>query len=263
MKWRWKRWRDSASEKAPFSAGMVEKRCVTESNSQMQIEKHTLSPNFSSRDGAVVSMLVLHYTGMKSAAAALERLCDKKAEVSAHYVIDENGAIYSPVEERHCAWHAGVSYWRGKRNVNNISIGVEIVNPGHEFGYRPFPAAQMHAAAALCKGIIARHTIQAVNVVGHSDIAPLRKTDPGELFDWQWLAGQGIGLWPETASQFSVLQPATCNLQLTAFGYEPTQGEENRRKVIGAFQRRFRPSAINGMWDAECDERLAALLKMV
>ena len=220
------------------------------------------SPNFSARGSAAVSMLVLHYTGMRSAKAVLDRLCDKSAQVSAHYVIDEDGGTYQLVEEESCAWHAGVSYWRGHRNVNNISIGIEVVNPGHEFGYRPFPAVQMHAVAELCRNIIARHKIPAVNIVGHSDVAPLRKEDPGELFDWQWLAAQGVGLWPTGGE----LQVAGCRLQdekLATFGYEIPQDEESLSKVISAFQRHFRPSVINGIWDAECGERLAALLDMI
>ncbi len=244
------------------------------------------SPNFSARGDAAVSMLVLHYTGMKSAADALARLCDVQAQVSAHYVIDEDGKVYQLVEEQHCAWHAGASYWRGNKNVNNISIGIEIVNPGYEFGYRPFPAVQMQAVAGLCSDIIARHQIQPVNVVGHSDVAPLRKEDPGELFDWQWLAGQGIGVWPSVSGQWQegtrarggVLydDPAgeisrseiggdapPINNKFVTLGYEIPDREDGLNKVITAFQRHFRPSAVNGVWDAECDERLAALLAMI
>ena len=141
-------------------------------------------------------MLVLHYTGMKSAAEAVARLRDPEAKVSSHYVVDEDGSVLRLVAERLRAFHAGVSYWRGRRVLNNPSIGIEIVNPGHEWGYRAFPAAQMDAVRALCLEILGRHAIPAHNVVAHSDIAPTRKQDPGELFDWEGLAAAGIGVWP-------------------------------------------------------------------
>ena len=159
------------------------------------------SPNFSSRDNAPVSLLVLHYTGMQTGSAAISRLCEEAAKVSAHYVVEENGGICQLVEEKNTAWHAGVSFWRGHQNVNNISIGIEIVNPGHEWGYRPFPKIQTEAVAELCADIIRRHAIAARNVVAHSDIAPERKEDPGELFDWAFLASIGVGLWPNPGGQ--------------------------------------------------------------
>ena len=159
--------------------------------------KTSESPNFDARPpGARIDMLVLHYTGMVSAEAAIERLCDPAAKVSAHYLIDEDGAVRRLVDENHRAWHAGEASWRGKSDINARSLGIELVNPGHEFGYRPFPEAQMAALEALAQDILARHTIEARNVVGHSDVAPRRKTDPGELFDWRRLAEAGIGLWP-------------------------------------------------------------------
>ncbi len=149
------------------------------------------SPNFNDRIGDdAPEMIVIHYTGMQSAAAALERLCDPAAEVSAHYVIDEDGVTYKLVEEENRAWHAGVSQWDGERDINSASIGIELVNPGHEFGYRGFPSAQMEALATLCKDIMSRHDIK--TVLGHSDVAPERKQDPGELFDWSWLANTGV-----------------------------------------------------------------------
>ena len=154
------------------------------------------SPNFDARAGAV-DFLVLHYTGMQSCEAAVARLCDPVAKVSSHYVVDEDGTTYALVGEEKRAWHAGVSYWRGVRGLNDRSIGIEIVNPGHEFGYRAFAEAQMAAVLELSRGIIARHGIEARNVVGHSDIAPDRKQDPGELFEWKWLAGNGVGVWTD------------------------------------------------------------------
>ncbi len=159
------------------------------------------SPNHDARpDGQAVDILLLHYTGMKSAEAALARLCDPAAKVSAHYVIDEDGTLTRLVDEARRAWHAGVSSWAGDSGVNARSIGIELVNPGHEFGYRPFPAPQMAALTALARDILARHAIPPQRVLGHSDVAPTRKQDPGELFDWEALAAAGIGLWPPRAS---------------------------------------------------------------
>jgi len=149
------------------------------------------SPNHDARD-APIDMLVLHYTGMQSAAAALERLCDPAAKVSAHYTIDEDGIVYAHVPEERRAWHAGQSFWAGRRNVNGSSIGIELVNPGHEFGYRAFPQAQIAALIELARGILARHAIAPSRVLGHSDVAPARKDDPGELFPWASLAGEGM-----------------------------------------------------------------------
>ncbi|MGY8992341.1 MAG: N-acetylmuramoyl-L-alanine amidase, partial [Rhodospirillales bacterium] len=157
------------------------------------------SPNFDDRPaGLPVDMLVLHYTGMKSASDALDRLCDPAAKVSAHYLVNMNGSVSALVDEEKRAWHAGVSFWRGHTDVNARSIGIELVNPGHEFGYVPFPEKQMAALIKLAKDILKRHAIEARNVVGHSDIAPRRKMDPGELFDWPRLAAAGIGLWFDT-----------------------------------------------------------------
>ena len=152
------------------------------------------SPNFDGRT-APPSMIVLHYTGMQSGQAALDRLCDAAARVSAHYLVEEDGRVFRLVAEERRAWHAGASFWRGRRNVNGDSIGIEIVNPGHEWGYRPFPAVQVEAVIALLADIRTRWTIEDRDIVGHSDIAPNRKEDPGELFPWAALAEAGHGLW--------------------------------------------------------------------
>jgi len=154
------------------------------------------SPNHDERGDVAIDMLVLHYTGMASGAAALDRLCDPAAKVSAHYTIDEDGTVYAMVPEARRAWHAGVSWWGGDTNINTRSIGIELVNPGHEFGYRAFPDAQVAALTTLCHGILMRHPIPSARVLGHSDVAPARKDDPGELFPWERLAKLGIGLWP-------------------------------------------------------------------
>ena len=202
-------------------------------------------------------MLVLHYTGMQSADAALDRLCDPVAKVSAHYVVDEDGDVWQLVPENQRAFHAGVSCWQGERNLNFVSIGIEIVNPGHEWGYRPFPEAQMAALEQLCRGILSRHPIPADRVVGHSDIAPERKTDPGELFDWPRLARAGVGLWPAPGGlyQTTPFDRQQALADLAAIGYCSAAAE----LAIAAFQRRFRPALIDGRIDRETALRLAAV----
>ena len=213
--------------------------------------KQMPSPNHDSRGAIPVSMLVLHYTGMASAQAALSRLCDPAAKVSAHYLVDEDGTIYALVPEERRAWHAGLSFWAGIRDVNAHSIGIELVNPGHEFGYRAFPQAQIAALKNLCRGILARHAIGAWNVVAHSDVAPARKEDPGELFPWAELAEAGIGLWPEPAAQKAASEA------LVQFGYDPDAPDAS---AITAFQRHFCPEKLGRSWDEECGRRLASLL---
>jgi len=223
------------------------------------------SPNFNDRKSDAVDMLVLHYTGMQSCDAALERLCDPQAKVSAHYLIDEDGQIYRLVAEEHRAWHAGVSCWASERDVNSRSIGIELVNPGHEFGYRKFPQPQMQALMELCREILTRHPIPPQRVLGHSDVAPGRKTDPGELFDWEWLAVQGVGIWPGAKNLNPAMQPDILGLQsdLAQFGYDVPQtgilGTQTRA-VITAFQRHFRPSKVDGVADAELAVILSQLL---
>ncbi|MEI9995419.1 MAG: N-acetylmuramoyl-L-alanine amidase [Rhizomicrobium sp.] len=225
------------------------------------------SPNHDARpDGAPIDILVLHYTGMKTADEALARLCDPAAKVSAHYTIGRDGRVFAHVPEERRAWHAGVSWWAGEKNVNGRSIGIELVNPGHEFGYEPFAPDQVAALIDLAQGILSRHPIPPGRVVGHSDVAPARKMDPGELFPWQHLAEFGIGLWPRTApigrpprKDETVLEnPASA---LAQFGYGvPPQTDASLDAVITAFQRHFRPGAVNGAWDSECAAILDGLL---
>ncbi|MEO8557500.1 MAG: N-acetylmuramoyl-L-alanine amidase [Rhodospirillales bacterium] len=218
--------------------------------------KTRASPNHGPRpEGTSIDMLVLHYTGMKSASEALDRLCDAAAQVSAHYVIEEDGTVWRLVDEGQRAWHAGVSCWRGQRDVNARSIGIEICNPGHDWGYRAFPAAQMQAVSELCRAILARHPIPRRNVVGHSDVAPWRKQDPGELFDWRGLALQGIGLWPQSDSEPASIAEAPA--MLARYGYD--LGAQHIEAVVRAFQRHFRPSLVSGQLDAECLAVLAGL----
>ncbi|WP_076068666.1 N-acetylmuramoyl-L-alanine amidase [Sphingomonas montana] len=214
------------------------------------------SPNFDAR-GAPVSMLVLHYTGMADAESAIARLCDPAAKVSAHYVLDEDGTLYRLVDEGDRAWHAGRSRWRGMVDVNAISIGIEIVNPGHEHGYRPFPAAQMDRLVPLVGDIVERHGILPVNVVGHSDIAPARKEDPGELFDWPRLARHRLAVArPKLAFRDPHWTPGGFLVALERFGYDVADGPA----AVRAFQRRFRPETVDGVADGECRAILLALL---
>lgn len=253
----------------------------------MKILTSHRSPNYASREGQAVSLLVLHYTDMPTMEAARNILCDPAAKVSSHYLVDEDGAIYQLVEEQNIAWHAGISGWRGFKNVNPISIGIEIANPGHRCGYRAFPPLQMQAVAELCRDIIARHRIEPRNVVGHSDIAPDRKKDPGELFDWPMLAKSGVGLWPEVSESDIATTLALrrewrlpdilaqsdnhngvhlLREDLAKYGYSIESSDifdELTTKVVTAFQRHFRPRSLTGKWDAHCATLLAALLKMV
>jgi N-acetylmuramoyl-L-alanine amidase len=210
------------------------------------------SPNHDSRDGAAIDMLVLHYTGMTSAEAALDRLCDPAAKVSAHYVIDEDGTVHALVPEDRRAWHAGVAHWAGESNINARSIGIELVNPGHEFGYRAFPEEQVAALTTLCHSILMRHPVPSARVLGHSDVAPARKDDPGELFPWARLAKAGIGLWPVAGD--SNLEAGA----LARYGYDPDAPLD---KVVTAFQRHFRPRLVNGAWDSDCARLLHGLLE--
>lgn len=214
------------------------------------------SPNRGPRPaGATIDTLVLHYTGMTSAAAAIDRLRDPAASVSSHYVVDEDGTVVRLVPEDAMAFHAGLSCWRGRERLNEVSVGIEIVNPGHEHGYRPFPAAQMDAVAALCRAILGRHPIPARNVVAHSDIAPNRKQDPGELFPWRWLAGHGVGLWPGPDGD----QAPDPESALAAIGYRLDDHTHTLPVVLAAFQRHWRADAVTGMPDRETRARLAAV----
>ncbi len=216
------------------------------------------SPNHGPRpDGARAELLILHYTGMPTAADALGRLCDPKAQVSAHYTVDEDGTVYAHVPEDRRAWHAGVSSWRGAVDINSRSIGIEIVNPGHEFGYRPFPAAQMDAVEELCTAVLGRHGIRPEDVLGHSDVAPSRKEDPGELFDWARLARAGVGIWPmpSQADEGPFIGDEVASL-LGRYGYDAACP-----RALLSFQRHFVPERLTGEPDAETVRRLRALVR--
>jgi len=214
------------------------------------------SPNCDARPNDLnIDMLILHYTGMKSGQEALERMCNEDAEVSAHYMVEEDGQIFQLVPEEKRAWHAGVSFWRGKKNINARSIGIEIVNPGHEFGYHSFPDVQIQNVIKLCQAILARHPIPAHNVVAHSDIAPKRKEDPGELFPWQELSTNGIGLW---TSAFNHAPSRTIKDDLRKFGYET----DDLSKTLMAFERHFHTEALIKPDPKKTHARLMALLDL-
>ncbi|WP_066720384.1 N-acetylmuramoyl-L-alanine amidase [Sphingomonas pituitosa] len=214
------------------------------------------SPNHGERLSPV-SMIVLHYTGMESGEAALARLRDPEAQVSAHYLVEEDGRIFRLVGEDKRAWHAGRAHWRGIDDVNSASIGIEIVNPGHEFGYRPFTPEQMGSLIPLVADIKERHGITRGNVVGHSDVAPARKQDPGELFNWHALARLRLALPRPTRNLVDPGWPdGGFMLALERFGYDVTDPVA----AVTAFQRRFRPEMIDGEIDMECRCILLALL---
>ena len=232
------------------------------------------SPNWNERPaGVAIDTLILHYTGMRSAGEALDRLCDEAAEVSAHYLIDEDGTVVALVPEGRRAWHAGRSAWLGEANLNDRSIGVELVNPGHEFGYRAFPDVQIEAVIALLSDIRARWEIPNDRIVGHSDVAPARKTDPGELFPWKALAHAGHGLWfePQPAPG-PALKPGDEGVGVFAlqaglhrFGYEPRPSgryDEETATVVAAFQRHWRPERVDGVADGETRARLMGVLQL-
>jgi N-acetylmuramoyl-L-alanine amidase len=232
------------------------------------------SPNQDDRpEGEPIDMLILHYTGMQSAGAAVERLRDPAAKVSSHYVVDEDGAVLRLVPEARRAYHAGVSYWRGHSGLNGRSIGIEIVNPGHEWGYRDFPLLQLAAVCDLCLSILSRHPIPARNVVGHSDVAPDRKDDPGEKFDWAALAGNGVGVWPEGVEDRGtggVVRDAAglrgVRAALADIGYRVAREgalDPALSTVLRAFQRHWRPEAVTGQADDGTLARLLAVATLV
>lgn len=221
------------------------------------------SPNHDARperDGEPCppDLLLLHYTGMRTGRAALERLCDPAAKVSAHYLIEEDGRLFRLVPEHRRAWHAGVASWAGVTNVNGCSLGIELVNPGHEFGYRAFPERQMAALSELLHVLKAKYRISPARVLGHSDVAPLRKTDPGELFDWSRLAAEGLAQAIPEPRQVTP-EPEVARDQLAELGYGFL--EDDFSAVIAAFQRRFRPTAVTGALDRETAGLLAALVE--
>ncbi|MEL7706229.1 N-acetylmuramoyl-L-alanine amidase [Citromicrobium bathyomarinum] len=221
------------------------------------VHAERLSPNYDERN-APVSMVVLHYTEMEGADAAIKRLTDPEAKVSAHYIISEAGEVTRLVPEEKRAWHAGVSYWRGETDVNTVSVGIELDHPGHAYGYREFADAQIAALVPLLARIVERYDIPRANVVGHSDVAPQRKTDPGELFPWARIAKLGLCLPRPTKLELGdpFDNDGAFYLALERFGYDISDGP----KVVEAFQRRWRPELIDGVIDGEIRAILFQLL---
>jgi len=217
------------------------------------VHREVPSPNWNERT-LPINMVVLHYTEMKPVESALKRLCDPATQVSAHYLITEEGEVVRLVKEAHRAWHAGASYWRGHKDVNSASIGIELDHPGHELGYRNFADAQIDALIPLLSRIVRYYDIPRANVVGHSDVAPARKIDPGELFPWGRLAEYGLCL--PTPEKLQLGDPfdndGAFYLALERFGYDITDGY----KAVEAFQRRWRPDRTDG----EIDGQIRAIL---
>jgi N-acetylmuramoyl-L-alanine amidase len=230
------------------------------------------SPNHDAR-ASRVDILLLHYTGMQTAEEALARLTDREAGVSCHYFVHEDGRIDQLVREARRAWHAGASSWKGATDINARSIGIEIVNPGHEYGYRDFPDLQIDALIKLCRDIVARHPIRRERVLAHSDVAPARKKDPGERFPWDRLAAAGVGLWAapspiDGGRTFSANDkgPEVEKLQkqLARFGYDlkiTGRYDDDTRSVVTAFQRHYRPARVDGLADPSTVETLRRLLR--
>ncbi|MFP3921377.1 MAG: N-acetylmuramoyl-L-alanine amidase [Dichotomicrobium sp.] len=235
------------------------------------------SPNYGARRGCRrPDMILLHYTGMGDARAAARWLADPAAKVSAHYLIEEDGTIIQMVSEAARAWHAGASFWAGEHDINSVSIGIEIHNAGHEAAgvLPPYPEAQMAAVAALCRDIAARRSIPPERVLGHSDVAPGRKRDPGEHFDWSWLAERGVGVWvPSAPPDGDAIEPGAqgeavaalkAKLRRVGYGLDADAAYDSRTEaVVAAFQRHFRPERVDGRADAgtraTLDRLLAAL----
>ncbi len=233
-----------------------------------------VSPNHNERKASMApDMIVLHYTGMADADAALDRLCTPDTDVSTHYFAYEDGRIVQCVPEALRAWHAGSAGWAGETDINSCSIGIEIANPGHDGGYPDFPRRQIAAVIALCRGIIARRAIRPDRILAHSDVAPARKTDPGEKFPWRLLHESGVGLWVKPVPRSdsgTTLAPGHAGevvrllqTKLADYGYAvPTDGkyDETTQQVVTAFQRHFRPERVDGLADGSTRETLGRLL---
>ena len=223
-------------------------------------------------NGRVADMILLHYTGMPDAEGAIAQLCTAGTDVSAHYIVLEDGRIVQSVPESKRAWHAGVSYWAGEEDINSCSIGIEIINPGHDWGYPDFPLRQIAAVIALCRGIMLRRKVPSHRVLAHSDVAPARKKDPGEKFPWHSLANSGVGHWVQPAPivrsealKLGSISDDVAGLQaaLARYGYNvPTNGKYDgtTMEVVAAFQRHFRPARVDGIADHSTMSTLHALL---
>ena len=227
------------------------------------------SPNFSmkKRSSNNVKYLIFHYTGMKSEIAALRRLTDVKSKVSCHYFIKANGQIVRIVPDLYIAWHAGISSWKKDNLLNSKSIGIEISNPGHDNNYRNFNKKQINSVVKLSKLLKKKYKIKKENILGHSDIAPLRKKDPGEKFPWKLLYKNKICLWHKISKKkcqrYRGIKIENKNIFhnfLFKFGYKFTKNSSDKRKIIKSFQRRYRPELITGVADKECYVILKSLI---
>tara|TARA_B100001250_G_scaffold170299_1_gene146685 strand:- start:6 stop:731 length:726 start_codon:yes stop_codon:yes gene_type:complete len=237
------------------------------------VEKMTFnySPNFDimKRSNKQIKYLIFHYTGMKNDNLAIKKLTSEKSKVSCHFYINKNGELIEIVPESYIAWHAGKSKWGKDNLLNKNSIGIEISNPGHEHGYKKFSKKQIECLIKISRKLIIKYNINKKNVLGHSDIAPLRKKDPGEKFPWKYLSTKKIGLWHKiNLDNSKKLREKNINLrmnfflkQLKKFGYCIKFSNSNElRKIIKSFQRRFRPELVNGKLDKECLEIIKSLI---
>ena len=223
------------------------------------------SPNFSlpKRSKSKIKHIIIHYTGMRKESLAIKRLCDFKSNVSAHYFIKKNGKILRLVPDLYTAWHAGKSYWKNFRSLNNSSIGIEIQNSGHKYNYENFTSSQINSLKKLLKRLVKTYTINYKNILGHSDIAPDRKKDPGEKFPWKSLSRSNLACWhhlnEKKLKQFRLLKLTKIEKEfflrkIHKFGYKKVNNFKNKNytNLIKAFQRRFRPTLVNGISDKEC-----------
>lgn len=255
---------------------MSDARLIAQSDSPLVHHLHP-SPNFEERqDGQQASILLMHYTGMACCTQAIDWLSRPESKVSCHYVVDVDGTIWQMVAEARRAWHAGAGSWQGNCDINSASIGIEIHNPGYDGGYPDFPDVQMRAVEALSRDIIARHSIKPERVLAHSDIAPGRKIDPGEKFDWARLARAGIGHWVEpepvppagegelSAADAGTITHAQTLLRAYGYGIEVTGiCDQQSRTIVSAFQRHFRPAKVDGLIDASTVTTLERLTEAV
>ena len=223
------------------------------------------SPNFNKKKRPInsIKIIVIHYTGMQSERESLIRLCNTKSKVSSHFLISKNGEICRMVQDFKVAWHAGKSYWGKYKNLNKNSIGIELVNKGHQFGYTNFKKKQLSSLIKLCKKLIKEYKIKKRNIIGHSDVAPLRKIDPGEKFPWKYLAAKGIGFWHQGKSSLlrenrnikilNKTDKIKFIINLSKIGYCFSSKKKSFYiKILRAFQRHYRKEFINGVLDKEC-----------
>ena len=229
----------------------------------MKIKKY-FSPNFDRKKRSInsIKIIVLHYTGMQSERESIVRLCNSRSKVSSHFVISRNGKIYRLVKDNYIAWHAGKSCWGNFKNLNKNSIGIELVNKGHRFGYTNFGKKQILSLIKICKNLLKKYKIKSRNIIGHSDIAPLRKKDPGEKFPWKELASKKIGIWHSCNSGVLKKLRKDRNLKkkerekfrknLIKVGYCFSSKKKSFTKILKAFQMHYRKELVNGILDKEC-----------